>query len=120
MPLHYTNPNDWGKSPLTDKALRLQQIKAENPKQWAAMIEEDIKTLSISVKGEGSEFRDTLPYTQLGANAEKLGGWDNAMIVANAIERGDIKAARQLIVNYPESRELVERVITVSEKYRQR
>jgi hypothetical protein len=29
MALHYTNPNDWGKSPLTDNALRLQQLKAE-------------------------------------------------------------------------------------------
>ncbi|WP_265277150.1 hypothetical protein [Nostoc sp. KVJ3] len=120
MTLDYKNPNDWGRSPLTDRALRLQQIKAENPKQWAAMIEEDIEALSMSVNAEGTEFRDTLAHTQLGANAEKLGGWDNAMIIANAIERGDIEAARELIVNYPESRELVERVITVSEKYRQR
>lgn len=30
MTLHYTNPNDWGKSPLTDNALRIEQIKAEN------------------------------------------------------------------------------------------
>lgn len=30
MPLNYLNPNDWGKSPLTDNALRLQQLKAEN------------------------------------------------------------------------------------------
>jgi hypothetical protein len=29
MPLHYKNPNDWGKSPLTDNALRLQQLQAE-------------------------------------------------------------------------------------------
>jgi hypothetical protein len=30
MPLHYTNPNDWGKSPLSDNALRLQQLQAAN------------------------------------------------------------------------------------------
>lgn len=30
MTLHYTNPKDWGKSPLTDNALRIEQIKAEN------------------------------------------------------------------------------------------
>lgn len=29
MALDYKNPNDWGKSPLTDSALRLQQLKAE-------------------------------------------------------------------------------------------
>ncbi|MCC5634244.1 hypothetical protein LC613_43370 [Nostoc sphaeroides CHAB 2801] len=41
MTLDYRNPNDWCKSPLTDRALRLQQIKAESPQQWAAMMEED-------------------------------------------------------------------------------
>ncbi|MCC5670297.1 hypothetical protein LC653_42550 [Nostoc sp. CHAB 5784] len=30
MTLQYTNPNDWGKSPLDDNALRIEQIKAEN------------------------------------------------------------------------------------------
>ena len=34
MTLNYNNPNDWGKSPLTDKALRLQQFRAENPEKW--------------------------------------------------------------------------------------
>ncbi len=43
MPLHYTNPNDWGRSSLTDNALRLQQIKAEDPDQWAAMNEKEIQ-----------------------------------------------------------------------------
>jgi hypothetical protein len=57
MPLHYTNPNDWGKSTLTDNALRLQQIKAENPDQWAAMIEGDIQALSMPFKGKSTEFR---------------------------------------------------------------
>ncbi|HYX17878.1 MAG TPA: hypothetical protein VE944_26665 [Nostoc sp.] len=30
MALRYTNPEHWGKSPLTDRALRIEQIKAEN------------------------------------------------------------------------------------------
>ncbi|MBG1270815.1 hypothetical protein [Nostoc sp. WHI] len=29
MALDYKNPEDWGKSPLTDRALMLEQIKAE-------------------------------------------------------------------------------------------
>jgi hypothetical protein len=46
MTLDYKNPNDWGKSPLTDSALRKQQFKAENPEEWAAMISADIEALS--------------------------------------------------------------------------
>ena len=45
--LHY--PHDWGKSPLTDSALRKQQFKAENPEQWAAMISADIEALSTPI-----------------------------------------------------------------------
>jgi hypothetical protein len=33
MSLNYLNPNDWGRSPLTDRALRLQQIEAENAEE---------------------------------------------------------------------------------------
>ncbi|MBG1268701.1 hypothetical protein [Nostoc sp. WHI] len=29
MALNYNNPNDWGKSPLTDRALRIERLKAE-------------------------------------------------------------------------------------------
>jgi hypothetical protein len=65
-----------------------------------------------------TQFRDTLAHTQLGANAEKLGGWDNAMIVANGIEDGDIQIVRSAVRDYPSSYELVERVVTVSAKYR--
>ncbi len=43
MPLHYKNPKDWGRLSLTDNALRMQQIKAEHPEQWAVMNEEDIR-----------------------------------------------------------------------------
>ncbi len=42
MALNYTNPNDWGKSPLTDSALRRRQFRAENPKVWNQMIEDDL------------------------------------------------------------------------------
>lgn len=67
---------------------------------------------------KNTEFKDTLAHTQLGANAEKLGGWDNAMTAANAIEDGDIKTVREAVKDYPESHEIVERVVTVSAKYR--
>ena len=46
MTLDYNNPNDWGKSPLTDNALRMQQLKAEKPEIWEALIEEDLEALS--------------------------------------------------------------------------
>ncbi|MHC5747458.1 MAG: hypothetical protein ACYTXT_37395 [Nostoc sp.] len=46
MTLDYKNPHDWGKSPLTDSALRKQQFKAENPEEWSARIEADIEALS--------------------------------------------------------------------------
>ena len=56
MPLHYTNPNDWGRSSLTDNALRMQQIKAEAPEQWAAMNEKEIQAFFMPSKGESTEF----------------------------------------------------------------
>ncbi len=59
MTLDYRNPNDWGKSPLTDSALRLQQIKTENPEQWAAMIEADIEALDTPLE----EIEDYPPFT---------------------------------------------------------
>lgn len=65
-----------------------------------------------------TDFQDTLAHTQLGANADKLGGWDNAMTTANAIESGDIQTVREVVKDHPESHELVERVITVAAKYR--
>lgn len=46
MTLNYSNPDDWGKSPLTDKALRMQQFRAENPQPWSAMIEADLESLN--------------------------------------------------------------------------
>ncbi|MHC5779641.1 hypothetical protein [Nostoc sp.] len=39
MSLHYTNPLHWGKSPLTDRALMLEQIKAENTEESPSVIE---------------------------------------------------------------------------------
>lgn len=59
MTLDYRNPNDWGKSPLTDRALRLEQFKAENPEQWSAMIEADLKALSTPLE----ESEDYPPFT---------------------------------------------------------
>ncbi|MHC5854475.1 hypothetical protein [Nostoc sp.] len=59
MALDYKNPNDWGRSPLTDSALRKQQFKAESPEQWAAMIEADIEALSTPLE----ESEDYPPFT---------------------------------------------------------
>ncbi|MHC5862666.1 hypothetical protein [Nostoc sp.] len=59
MTLDYKNPNDWGKSPLTDHALRLEQFKPENPEQWSAMIEADIEALDTPLE----EIEDYPPFT---------------------------------------------------------
>lgn len=64
MALNYNNPNDWGRSPLTDNALRLQQFRAENPEKWDAMIRDDLNALSVDTEEEpyppftGQEFID--------------------------------------------------------------
>lgn len=39
MALHYTNPLDWGKSRLTDNALRIQQLQAENAEESPPVID---------------------------------------------------------------------------------
>ena len=59
MTLDYKNPNDWGKSPLTDSALRKQQFKAENPEEWAAMISADIEAQNPPI----FESLDYPPFT---------------------------------------------------------
>jgi hypothetical protein len=59
MALDYRNPNDWGRSPLTDSALRLEQFKAENPEEWATMISADIEALSTPI----FESEDYPPFT---------------------------------------------------------
>lgn len=46
MALDYKNPNDWGRSPLTDRALRLQQIKAETENNPPLTGTEFLATLS--------------------------------------------------------------------------
>ncbi len=52
QPLDYTNPDDWGKSPLTDSALRIQQRRAENPEEWDIMIEADLEALKTPAIAE--------------------------------------------------------------------
>jgi len=47
MILDYSNPDHWGRSRLTDKALQMQQFRAENPEQWKAMIKDDLDALTI-------------------------------------------------------------------------
>lgn len=39
MSLDHRNPLHWGKSPLTDRALMLEQIKAENTEESPPVIE---------------------------------------------------------------------------------
>ncbi|MHC5722629.1 MAG: hypothetical protein ACYTXY_00410 [Nostoc sp.] len=39
MSLNYLDPNDWGRSPLTDRALMLEQIKAESAEESPPVIE---------------------------------------------------------------------------------
>jgi len=39
MALNYLNPEHWGRSPLTDRALRLQQLQAENTEESPPVIE---------------------------------------------------------------------------------
>ncbi len=39
MTLDYENPLDWGKSPLTDRALRIEQFLAENGEESPAVID---------------------------------------------------------------------------------
>lgn len=64
------------------------------------------------------EYRDTFTHLQLAANADKLGGWDNAMIAANAIEDGDIRTLRETTIEYKDAHDLIERIVNVSAKYR--
>ncbi len=45
MPLHYTNPADWGRCAFTDKSLMIQQFKAENPEATKEEIDKFILTL---------------------------------------------------------------------------
>lgn len=39
MALNYLNPEHWGRSPLTDRALRLQQLQAENAEESPLVID---------------------------------------------------------------------------------
>lgn len=64
------------------------------------------------------EYRETFTQMQLAANADKLGGWDNAMIAANAIDDGDIRTLRETTIEHPDAHDLIERIVNVSAKYR--
>jgi hypothetical protein len=60
MTLDYTNPNDWGKSPLTDNALKMQQFRAENPQEWETMIQEDLDSFELEIPPfTGEDFLNT-------------------------------------------------------------
>ncbi len=63
-------------------------------------------------------MKDTLARTQLAANADKVGGWDNAMKAADAIESGNHSILKDVVSDYPSSHPLVERIVEASSKYR--
>ncbi|MBN3925635.1 hypothetical protein [Nostoc sp. NMS4] len=42
MALNYNNPEHWGKSPLTDRSLMLEQIKAENEANAQSLRQSDV------------------------------------------------------------------------------
>ncbi|KOP22621.1 hypothetical protein AMR41_30740 [Hapalosiphon sp. MRB220] len=68
-----------------------------------------------------TEFKDTLAHTQLGANQDVFGSWNRAMKAANAIEAGDVSTLRDVVsqaTDVDKATELVERVVTVSARYR--
>lgn len=59
MPLDYTNPLDWGRSPLTDRALRLEQIKAKKEANAQSLKQGDVPVSpneSTSKNKQNSEF----------------------------------------------------------------
>lgn len=72
----------------------------------------------MSCNMANTEYRDTFTHCQLAANADKLGGRDNAMIAANAIEDGDIRTLRETTIEHPDAHNLIERIVNVSAKYR--
>jgi hypothetical protein len=65
-----------------------------------------------------SEFKDTLAHSQLAANQEKLGGWDNAMSAADAIEAGDQRKIEQVKSEYPQASTLIDRIVTVTNAHK--
>ncbi len=65
-----------------------------------------------------AELPKTLAHTQLAANSEKVGGWDNAIAIANCIESGNHNQLRELVAPYPNAWGLIERIVTVSASHR--
>jgi hypothetical protein len=65
-----------------------------------------------------TKFKRTLAHYQLGANVDKLGGWENAMAIADAIESGEHDKVRQLVEPYPQGWGLVERIVEVAAAHR--
>lgn len=98
-------------------------IAKDDPKKYKlerSIAEEQImnKVVEEINKFNQGKFENTFTHCQLAANADKLGGWDNAMAAANAIETGNHDQLRGIVQNYPEATELVERIVEVSSKYR--
>lgn len=65
-----------------------------------------------------SELKDTLSHYQLAANQEKVGGWGKAMSAADAIEADDQQKIEQVKSEYPQSANLIDRIIEVNNAHK--
>lgn len=62
MGLNYLNPLHWGQSPLTDSALRLQQLQAENAEESPAVVEPEFdEPVGVWRNGEYIPLCDSPP-----------------------------------------------------------
>ena len=60
MDLDHNDPDHWGRSPLTERALRLQQLRAEQPDTWEAPLQDDLDAIAASpvlfTDGDGTKI----------------------------------------------------------------
>ena len=97
MTLDYNNPDDWGKSPLTDSALRLQQFRAENPERWEQMIQDDLEALSTPVFEDEEEPYPPFTGEEYIANHETIDDHPYAVAFGQFLGNGiDPDAANEL------------------------
>jgi len=62
MALNYNNPEHWGKSPLTDHALRIQQLQAEKSEESAVIVEPEFdEPVGVWRNGEYISLCDSPP-----------------------------------------------------------
>ncbi len=112
------NPAAWGISPLSDHALRIQQLQVEQPSEWSQMLKEDLEAWISEVRGAEEIVLSLYPYVEdieedggdVGAFAEMLSnrinagvayiavmGNEDALLTCNETELGK---AKEIYVNY--------------------